>query len=61
MFPAAQDAGFAPNGFDVRYSLLFRWTTDEMREHGPKITTWGTTILLAVQLYLLLQFPRVRR
>jgi hypothetical protein len=20
----------------VRYSLLFRWTTEEMREHGPK-------------------------
>ena len=37
MFPAPRDAGFAPNGFDVRYSLLFRWTTDEMREHGPKI------------------------
>jgi hypothetical protein len=36
MFPTAQDAAFAANGFDVRYSLLFRWTTDEMREHGPK-------------------------
>lgn len=37
MFPAAQDAGFAPNGFDVRHSILFRWTTDEMREHGQRI------------------------
>ena len=35
MFPATQDADFFPNGFNVRYSLLFRWTTDEMRDNGP--------------------------
>jgi len=35
MFAAKDDPNFNPNGFDWRYSLLFRWTTDAMREHGP--------------------------
>jgi hypothetical protein len=32
---AAHDPNFESNGFDWRFSLLFRWTTDAMREHGP--------------------------
>jgi hypothetical protein len=35
MVVAKDDPNFNPNGFDWRYSLLFRWTTDAMREHGP--------------------------
>jgi hypothetical protein len=35
MFPAALDSRFVPGGFDHRISLLFRWTTDAMRKHGP--------------------------
>ena len=35
MFLAAQDARFNPNGFETRISILFRWTTPAMREHGP--------------------------
>ena len=35
MFAANDDPNFNPNGFDRRYSLLFRWTTDAMRLHGP--------------------------
>jgi hypothetical protein len=35
MFAAKDDPNFKPNGFDFRYSLLFRWTTDAMRQHGP--------------------------
>ena len=36
MFPAAQDQSFNPGGHEFRYSLLFRWTTDEMRRHGTR-------------------------
>jgi hypothetical protein len=36
MFPAAQDPYFEPGGYEVRYSLLFRWTTDEMRKLGTR-------------------------
>ena len=36
MFPADQDAGFDAAGFEYRYSLLFRLTTDAMREYGTK-------------------------
>jgi len=32
---AAKDPNFKPYDYDVRYSLLFRWTTDAMREFGP--------------------------
>ncbi len=35
MYPAAQDKSFTPLGFDYRISLLFRWTTNSMREFGP--------------------------
>jgi hypothetical protein len=35
MFANKDDPNFKPNGFDWRYSLLFRWTTDAMRQHGP--------------------------
>jgi hypothetical protein len=35
MAAATDDPNFNPGGFDWRYSLLFRWTTDAMREHGP--------------------------
>jgi hypothetical protein len=35
MVPAKDDKNFNPNGFEFRYSLLFRWTTDAMREFGP--------------------------
>jgi hypothetical protein len=36
MFPVAQDPNFEPGGYEVRYSLLFRWTTDEMRDFGTR-------------------------
>jgi hypothetical protein len=35
MFPTNLDRAFKPNGFDWRISIIFRWTTDIMREHGP--------------------------
>jgi hypothetical protein len=35
MFSAAEDPSFNANGFEYRYSLLFRWTTDQMRGLGP--------------------------
>jgi len=35
MFATKDDPNFNPNGLDWRYSLLFRWTTDAMRQHGP--------------------------
>jgi len=35
MVGAKDDPQFKANGFDWRYSLLFRWTTDAMREFGP--------------------------
>ena len=35
MFAAKDDPNFNPNGFDWRCSLLFRWTTDAMRQYGP--------------------------
>lgn len=35
MFATKDDPNFNPNGFDWRYSLLFRWTSSAMREHGP--------------------------
>lgn len=35
MVAAKDDPNFKPDGFDWRYSLLFRWTTDAMREFGP--------------------------
>lgn len=35
MVAAKDDPNFNPNGFEFRYSLLFRWTTDAMREFGP--------------------------
>lgn len=35
MFAAKDDTKFNQNGFDCRYSLLFRWTTDATRQHGP--------------------------
>jgi hypothetical protein len=34
MFPAKDDTGFNPSAYDCRYSILFRWTTDAIREHG---------------------------
>jgi len=37
MFPADQDANFNRNESDWRISILFRWTTDVMREHGPGV------------------------
>lgn len=36
MFPAALDKNFNPGGYEYRYSLLFRWATDEMRVHGTR-------------------------
>ena len=36
MFPAPLDKNFDPDGHEFRYSLLFRWTTDEMRELGTR-------------------------
>lgn len=35
MFPAAQDSHFNANGCDCRISIIFRYTTVAMREHGP--------------------------
>jgi hypothetical protein len=35
MYPASQDSQFNSNGRDFRFSLLFRYTTEAMREHGP--------------------------
>ena len=35
MFPAKDDSNFNPGPFDWRYSLLFRWTTDAIRQYGP--------------------------
>ena len=35
MVAAKDDPNFAPNGFDHRVSVLFRYTTDAMRQHGP--------------------------
>jgi len=35
MVAAKDDKNFNPNGFEFRYSILFRWTTDAMREFGP--------------------------
>jgi len=35
MAAAKDDPNFTPNGFDFRVSLLFRYTTDAMRQHGP--------------------------
>lgn len=35
MYPAERDKQFNPNGFDWRFSILFRWTTDIMRKYGP--------------------------
>ena len=35
MFPAEQDKRLNPNGFDWRFSILFRWTTDIMQQYGP--------------------------
>lgn len=35
MFAAKDDPNFNPGKFDWRYSLLFSWTTDAMRQHGP--------------------------
>ncbi|MFI5117166.1 MAG: hypothetical protein ACHP8B_10770 [Terriglobales bacterium] len=35
MVAATDDMKFNPNGFDWRYSLLFRYTTDAMRQYGP--------------------------
>jgi hypothetical protein len=35
MDTASNDKSFNPNGHEWRFSLLFRWTTDAMREHGP--------------------------
>ncbi len=35
MFSAKDDPNFNPGPFDWRYSLIFRWTTDSMRQHGP--------------------------
>ena len=34
MFPASQDSQFNPNGREFRFSLLFRYTTEAMREFG---------------------------
>jgi hypothetical protein len=56
MFPAAQDPNFNPNDYDVRYSILFRCTTDEMRELGTrqkvlKNTRHATSYLAAVVSY----------
>ena len=34
MVAAKDDPNFNSNGFGWRYSLLFRWTTAAMREHG---------------------------
>jgi hypothetical protein len=34
MYPATLDPNFNPGGFEYRYSILFRYTTDEMRERG---------------------------
>jgi hypothetical protein len=36
MFAAEDDENFNSHGFEFRYSLLFRWTTDLMRELGPR-------------------------
>jgi hypothetical protein len=35
MCPTSDDKQFNPNGFDWRISILFRYTTEAMREHGP--------------------------
>jgi hypothetical protein len=35
MFPADQDPNFNAGGFAYRYSFIFRYTTDAMRERGP--------------------------
>jgi hypothetical protein len=35
MAAAADDPNFNSGGFDCRYSLLFHWTTDAMRQFGP--------------------------
>jgi hypothetical protein len=35
MYPAADDAQFNPNGFEWRFSILFRYTTEAMRKYGP--------------------------
>jgi hypothetical protein len=35
MFAAEKDEQFQPNGFPCRITLLFRFTTPAMREHGP--------------------------
>jgi hypothetical protein len=34
MFPATQDKRFNPNGYQWRFSILFRWTTDVLRDYG---------------------------
>jgi hypothetical protein len=35
MRPAADDVQFNPNGRDWRFSIIFRWTTEAMRQFGP--------------------------
>jgi hypothetical protein len=35
MFPTWGDPNNDQAGFDFRVSLLFRWTTDALREFGP--------------------------
>ena len=34
MYPASKDEQFNPNGYDYRISILFRYTTEAMREFG---------------------------
>ncbi len=34
MYPASKDKQFNPNGYDYRISILFRYTTEAMREFG---------------------------
>ena len=35
MYPTTQDPAFKPNKSEWRISIIFRWTTDIMRQYGP--------------------------